>query len=104
MDGALCVRPHVIGSQENDLLRAPFPECVPFGRNSDTAIVASPRKEQQQTVLASGASIGSVNSVIGQNRSHPIVEFAAFTRLVTFSPIRTLGSTESWPLLLLIAT
>jgi hypothetical protein len=61
MDGAFCVRPHVIDSQENDLLRAPFPECVPFGRNSDTAIVASLRKEQQQTVLASGGSIENEN-------------------------------------------
>ncbi|PYT46995.1 MAG: hypothetical protein DMG44_19295 [Acidobacteria bacterium] len=54
MDGALCLRPLVMGSPENDLLRAPFPECVPFGRNSDTAIVASPRKGQQQTVPATG--------------------------------------------------
>jgi hypothetical protein len=53
MDGALCLRPLVIGSQENDLLRA-----VPFGRNSVTAIVASPRKGQQQTVPASGGQWG----------------------------------------------
>src|SRR5882724_6055538 len=68
MDGALCVRPLVIGSQENDLLRAPFPECVPFGRNSDTAIVASPGKGQQQTALATGESIG-IEDFLGAEQS-----------------------------------
>jgi len=59
VDGALSVRPLVIGSQEKDLLRAPFPKCVPFCPNSNTAIVAIPRKRQQQTVLASRGSICS---------------------------------------------
>src|SRR5882724_750165 len=86
MDGALCVRPHVIDSQENDLLRAPFPECVPFGRNSDTAIVASPRKGQQQTVPATGRC--SVDEL--QWRFSIVADFLCATRLVTFLPIKKL--------------
>lgn len=46
---ALCVRPLVIGSQGNDLRRAPYRKCVPFCPNSNTAIVARPRKRQQQS-------------------------------------------------------
>jgi hypothetical protein len=52
---ALCVRPLMIGSQGNDLQRAPYPKCVPFCPNSNTAIVARPRKRQQQTVLGAEA-------------------------------------------------
>ncbi len=41
----------VKSSSGNDLLRAPFPGCVPFGHGSCSPSIASPRKSQQQTVL-----------------------------------------------------
>jgi len=48
MDGARRVRPLVISSQGNDLLRAPFPKCVSFGHGSYCPSIASPRKRRQQ--------------------------------------------------------
>src|SRR5258707_15177716 len=55
MECAPSIRPRVIGSQGNDLLLAPFAKCVLFCPNSNTAIVASLRKRQQQTVHTSRA-------------------------------------------------
>src|SRR5260370_18245136 len=48
-DGAQSFRPLVKSSSGNDLLRAPFPGCVPFGHGSYSPSIASPRKHQQQT-------------------------------------------------------
>src|SRR5260370_15699453 len=43
-------------SSGNNLLRAPFPGCVPFGHGFCSPSIASPRKSQQQTALASRGS------------------------------------------------
>src|SRR6266487_561772 len=44
---AVYARPFAISSQGNDLLRVPFQGCVPFGHNSNAAIVASRFLPQQ---------------------------------------------------------
>src|SRR5260370_36182955 len=48
-DGAQSFRPLVKSSSGNDLLLAPFPDCVAFGHGSSSPSIASPRKHQQQT-------------------------------------------------------
>jgi hypothetical protein len=49
MDGALCFRPLVKGSSGKDVLRAPFPGCVPLGHGSCSPSIAIPGKWQQET-------------------------------------------------------